>query len=280
MSDFLREHGLAIFSLCVAIAALLLNRRASRLNSYSQRGNYLVFFQRERKMNRWLNGPSFSVKEYDSIHSNIIPLDYNLKIKPLLGGVYRAHLFEDLERKNYTGTTKTLPVVRTYENRSRFPNKYAHQDMITFSSTPFYPYFSVNGKYNEEANYFEERLCRYHNYIEIIDYCGNTEIWYVSFSLHLSNVKHNKHWRECDIDSRFKYYRFNDFNIVSSRDIPANLNATLQFNKDLSTISGKVTNTGSSPRFIKLGFDKINSELQLHEMKAYISFLNRLRHYI
>lgn len=279
MSEFLKENGIAIFSLCVAIVALSLNRKNSKLNSYDQHGSYIVFFQKETKIKRWLYGPQFCVKINNSSMLNVIAFDYNLKIKPLLGGIYRTHLFDDIEKKDYIGTTRTLPVVRTYKNKSKFPNKYAHQNMVNFSSTPIYSYFSVNGQFNKEESYFENRLCRYHKYIEITDYRGNTEIWYVSFSLHLSNLKEDRNWKKCNGNVAFKYYKFDELNIVSPRDIPANLNRALQFNKDISNISGSEKSWGESERFVELGFSSINSELLLYEMKEYILFLDNLQNY-
>ncbi|WP_096271649.1 hypothetical protein [Paucisalibacillus globulus] len=280
MSEFLKDHGIAIISLSVAIVALLLNKKNSKLNSYNQQGNYIVFFQKEGKIRRWLYGPQFSVKINNSIMSEVILFDYSLKIKPLLGGIYRAHLFDDINNEHYIGTIKTFPVIRPYKNRSKFSNKYAHQDMISFSTSPIYSYFSVNGKFINDEHYYEKRLCRYHRYIQITDYCGNTEVWFASFSLFLSNVKEDGDWKKCKENIRFKYYRFDDFNIVSPREIPPNLNATLQFNKDLSTISGIENEMGESERFIEQGYDKTNSELQLYEMKKYKSFLDNLHDYI
>ncbi|TSB45564.1 hypothetical protein [Alkalicoccobacillus porphyridii] len=279
MNDLFMEHGIAIFSLLVAIIALFLNRKISKLNSYNQHGSYTVYFQKESKIKKWLYGPGFSVKTDNSISSSKLAFNYSLRIKPLLGGVYRSHIFNDLERTESIGTTKTLPVVRTYKNKYKFPDKYAHQDIISFSSSPIYPYFSVNGTFDEEERKYEKRLCRYHRYIEITDYCGNTEIWYISFSLYLSNLEENRHWNKYNEDKNFMYYTFGDFNIVSPRDIRLNLNQTLRFNKDLSTIAGSEKSWGESERFIDIGYDKIDSELQLYEMKEYLLFRSSLKNY-
>lgn len=69
---------------------------------------------------------------------------------------------------------------------------------------------------------YDSQLNRYHFYIEITDYCKNTEIWYMSFSLLLSNIKETSEWKKCTYYHGYEYYTFNDINIISPRDIPKN----------------------------------------------------------
>lgn len=286
-SEFFKENLIAIlsvivtsFSVVVASIALLLNKKISRINSYGLRGNYVVFFQKKNTIIRYLKGSSFCVKLFNSVTSETINFDYDLKIKPLIGGINRSQIFSDIEKREYIGTNRTFPVIRNHRNRNRFPKRYAHQNVVDFSSSPLYSYFSVNGKFNKDMRDYERRLARYHKYIEITDYCGNTEIWYISFSLYLSNVEEVGEWRRCDESIGFKQYKFADLNVVSPKDLLKNINAIEQFNKKLLDISGSDKDWGESERFMKVGYSQINSDLQLYEMKEYKFFLDKLRNYI
>lgn len=100
------------------------------------------------------------------------------------------------------------------------------------------------------------------------------------FSLLLSNAKNErKLWRKCNYDTGYAYFTFDDINIVSSRDVPKNLNRANNFNKCLEKIEEKEENSLDSIRLIEHGFDTINLDLQLFEIKEYIAFLKNLNAY-
>ncbi|MGR3779131.1 hypothetical protein ACT1UG_26435 [Bacillus paramycoides] len=88
--EFLIKNGIAIVSLIIATITLFLNRRISRLNSYNQRGNYNVFYQEKNILKRYMITSRISVKVNNNAVSEEIELDYDFKIVPLLGGVYRS----------------------------------------------------------------------------------------------------------------------------------------------------------------------------------------------
>lgn len=278
ISEFLYENGVAIASFIIATIAFLLNRRISRLNSYNQRGNYYVSYQKKNMLKRIIEASRLSVKVNNSLFSEEIDFDYDFKIASVLGGISRAQMFDDIEKQVYIGINRSGPVVTKY--KPKHPKKYANQITFDFSSTSWYPYFSVNGKFNEEDREYEKKLSRYHRYIEITDYCGNTEIWYTSFSLLLTNVEEEtENWKKCNKKSGFTHYKFDNLIIVSPRDIPKNLNRAIQFEKDLKKISGEI-NWYESKNFIDHGYEHINSELQLFEMKEYIKFLDDVNKYV
>lgn len=275
MSVFFYDNSIALGSLIIAIIALLLNRKLSKLNSYSQKGNYIVYFQERNFVKKLLGHYSFQVKIDSSIFSEKINFDYDLKIGTMLGGIYRTQVFEDIGNHNYIGTDRTKPVVRNYKNK--LPKKYASQEIYRFSSSPWFPYFSINGTYNEDKRYWNNRLTRYHRYIEITDYCGNTEIWYLSFSLILTNVEENSYgWKAFNNEKHFSYYKFDDFNIVSPQDIFKNLKRANLFDKDLKDISGE-SNSDQYNNLIKHGYNHINADLELFEMKEYINFIKKVK---
>ncbi|PFU40474.1 hypothetical protein COK86_19445 [Bacillus cereus] len=217
-----------------------------------------------------------SVKVEDSASSKGIELDYDFKIVPLLGGVSRAQIFGDIGKQEYIGIDRTGLVVKKY--KYKHPKKYANQINLNFSSKAWYSYLSANGKFDEEERKHEKKLLRYHRYIEIIDYCGNTEIRYTAFSLLLTNTPEaNANWKRCNKNVGFTHYKFDDFIIVSPRDVPKNLNRASQFTKDLNQILGKTDFYGSK-NFIE--HEHINYELQRFEMKEYIKFLNDTKDYL
>ncbi|MGE7975574.1 hypothetical protein ACQKOK_22220 [Bacillus cereus] len=280
IGGFLIKNGIAIVSLLIATITLFLNRRISRLNSYNQRGNYDVFYQEKNILKRYMFTSRISVKVDNSAYSEEIELDYDFKIVPLLGGVYRSQIFDDIGTREYIGIDRTGPVVKKYKYKYKHPKKYANQNTLNFSSTAWYSYFSANGRFDEEKRKYEKKLLRYHRYIEITDYSGNTEIWYTAFSLLLTNTPEaNTNWKKCNKNIRFTHYRFDDFIIVSPRDIPKNLNRALQFTKDLNQILDEI-NLFESKTFIEKGHKYINYELQRFEMKEYIKLLNDTKDYL
>lgn len=274
MIEFIKMHGIAILALLISILVFILNRQSTKLNSYNQHGHYSIYLKKTNFIEK-LFSFNFRVRISDSFSTNSINLDYTLKVKPLLGGISRAYLFDNItpqKNKGITrGITRTLPVIKNKDIKSFLHKQYAFKNTNTLSSSDWFPYFLVNGQKNKNENYFEKRLCRYHNYIEISDYSGNTEIWYISFSLLLSNLSADNNWSKCKKNSYFKYYKFEDYSIVSPRDIPANLNKTIDFDKDLTTIKDD---------FITGGFSKTNFNLQLYEMKEYRIFIDSLMKYI
>lgn len=279
MIDFLKTHGIAVIALVVSIFALYSSNKTSRLNSYNQHGSYLVLFQKISIIKKWLQIPQFFVETSDFSEPTKIAFDYSITIKPLIGGIYKANLFDILGEEKPIGTIRTFHTISNKELK-KFPKRHANQDILSFSSSPMRPYFSVNGEYNESEYHTETKLCRYHRYLDITDYCGNTQIWYISFSLQLSNLIEDKSWKKCDKETGFEYYKFNDLNIVSLIDLPKNLNRLSHFDKNSSIISETQNEFKKSEKFIEQDFDKTNAELQLYEMNEYIKFLDKSKKYI
>lgn len=267
--------AISICSLSISIIALLFSQKTARLSSYSQKGCYNIFLIRRGFLARMLKKRyDFTVKIYNSANSNVISFDYGLVISPKIGGVCRAQIFSAFDDKASFGINKTSPDILTAKVKHFIPKKYAYNSVTKFSSTPLYPYFSKSEKIDDNTRMCERKLNRYHFYIEIIDYCNNIEIWYMSFSLLLSNVKdERKLWRQCGTGIGYRYYTFDDICIVSPRDVPKNLNRANNFNKSLEKIE-KISL--DSTTLIEYGFNAINFDLQLFEMKEYISFLKIL----
>lgn len=283
LDKFIEENILAIVTVCIAFCSfiiarisLLFTKNNSRSNSYNSRGNFSVYFKKNIH-------PSFEVKIYNSVMSDTIPFDYTLQIESMVGGIFRTHCFNRMDDSSTMGAVKSLPIIKKKRRKNLIFKKYAHDKLISFSSDPFYCYFETLGKYDKENRIRENKLNRYHNYIEITDYCGNTEIWYFSFSLHLSNLKKDiEHdiWEKCnDPFAHFKYYRFSDFTIMSPKDLPMNLRRTLKYEKNLSDIREFADDFMDSKRFIERGYRKIEYELQLYELREYHEFLQALRKY-
>ncbi|WP_148241658.1 hypothetical protein [Enterobacter asburiae] len=269
----------AILSLVVAIVSLVLNKRNSRLSSYNVRGSYAVVIKRKSWLKRYLFSPNFTVKIHDSVVSDVIDFDYQINVISLLGGIRRTQIFDDLEDREYIGINKTVCVVDNLPNRKKFPLRYAHQDLFSFYSTPLFPYFSAMGKNSESDSPNDRLFNRYHRYIEITDFCGNTEIWYFSFSLYLSNLDEDfngdSKWRYCQ-RGFYKYYQFADFTIVSPNDMPKNLKAALTPQKTFSEIRGGEEAWQPSELLMNKGFHRFDGELQLYELREYYLFLAKL----
>lgn len=290
MDKFVEENILAVFTACIAffsfviaIKSLFLNKNNSRLNSYNFKGNFSVYFKKNSELKQLFVPPSFKVKINNSIMSSTIPFEYTLQIVATIGGVFRAHCFNSMDDSSTLGVVKTLPIIKLKVKRKRFSKKYAHENVISFSSDYFYSYFEALGRYDEENDFRENKLNRYHNYIEITDYCGNTEIWYFSFSLHLSNLEEDFKYGEwktcCDSFDQFRYYRFSDFTIMSPKDLPMNLKRVFKAEKNLSDIEEEENDFSESKRFIDKGYKEIEYDLQLYEIKEYHDFLQKLSEY-
>jgi len=220
---------------------------------------------------------NFTVKIDNSAYSKVIPFEYELIITPKIGGIYEAQMFSAFDDELSLGINKTLPNILPKKEKHSLSKEYAYKSVTSFSSTPLYPYFSVSGEFAENTCKCEIKLNRYHFYMQITDYCSNIEIWYISFSLLLSNGKDKqKSWRKCNYDTGYAYYTFDDINIVSPRDIPKNLNRANNLKKCLEEIEGKEESSLNSTTLIKYGFHTMNQNLQLFEMKEYIDFLKNL----
>lgn len=280
MIEYLQKNpniATSVFSLIISIFALSFSRKTAKLNSYNQKGCYNIFFIPRGLFANLMKRYDFTVKIYNSVTSKVIPFDYNLVISPKIGGIYEAQMFSTFDDESSLGINKTLPNILTEKVKHSLYKEYAYKSVTSFSSTPLYPYFSASGKFDENTCKCERQLNRYHFYIQITDYCNNIEIWYISFSLLLSNIKDDKKsWRKCNYDTGYSYYTFNDINIISPRDIPKNLNRANNFKKCLEEIEGKEENSLDSTTLIKDGFDTMNRDLQLFEMKKYIAFLKNL----
>jgi len=266
LSDYI-----AIVSLLVAIFAFYTSKKSAKLNSYNQRGAYEVLLL-ERKLN---SNKSFEVKIFNSILSETLPFDYKLIVHSQLGGIYRTMKFDVLDKKTLIGIAKTLHKKKKISVFHPF-KKYAYNTNIHFDSSPLYPYATACVLNDASQNDF--MLSRYHFYLEITDYCNNTEIWYISFSLILSNEKeYDLKWKPCHNRYRYKYYAYDDICVVSPKDIIRNLDRIKTFDKSLNDIIDRDEYTGNSKSLINEGYVKINSKLQLYEMKEYHNFIKKLK---
>lgn len=281
MQNYLQDNLSVIIStlsLFVAFFALMINRKTARLNSYNQKACYHVFLVKKGLLQKTINKYDFNVKIYPSAISEIIPFDYSLCIRPYIGGIYRTQIFSDFDNQCTLGTAKTRPLILNKKPKGISPKKYANNEEYQFSSTPLFPYVYALGKFDEDSRKSDRQLNRYHFYIEITDYCNNTEIWYMSFSLLLSNIKESEYnWKKCTYYHGYKYYTFNDINIVSPKDIFKNVDRISNFNKSLSEIVEKEENSCDSINLINDGFSKMEYDLQLYEMKEYITFLEKIK---
>lgn len=275
---------ISLFALGISILSLLLNNRSSRLASYSMRGNYSVSFRTENWREKLFYFPSFTIKIFNSISSEVLRFKYKIQIKPVTGGVSRIQLFDGIENKNYIGINRTGPVIKNKIRwKKSYPKGYAYESLHGFNSTPFYSYFSVSCRGNDERGYDDRALNRYHQYIEITDFTGNTEVWYFSFSLYLSNL-------EIDYDSQngwkklrksyFKYYKISEIVVFSPKDLLKNLKAALISKKSLAEIRGGEERCQSSERLATEGFLSFDGDLQLYELREYLQFHKMIKKHI
>lgn len=153
--------------------------------------------------------------------------------------------------------------------------RYAYNTNIYFKSTPLFPYITAKATDNDSKN--ELMLNRYHFYLAITDYCDNTEIWYISFSLILTTDKNNRKWRPCRDCYGYKYYTYDDICVVSPKDIICNLDRIKDFDKNLEDIIDQDEKNGESKALKSNGYQEINSDLQLYEMKKYHNFIRELK---
>lgn len=273
----------SFLSLIIAICAFWLSQRSARLASYNMRGNHHVLLVKTTRLRRYLYGPHFRVKIYNSVHSKTLDFDHALSITSLTGGIRRAQIFDALEERSPVGINKTLYYTPRSVRRHSFPKKYAHQGELSFNSTPFFSYFSASGC-GETDDKSLRKLNRYHHYIEITDFCGNTEIWYFSFSLHLSNLEKDRitspDWKRCPAENdTYKYYRFADLTIVSPADVPKNLKRVMTPQQTLTDIRGSEEEWLPSARLMTEGFEDMDNHLQLYEMREYYRFHKNLMSY-
>lgn len=274
--------AVAIISLFVATRSLAQSRLSARLASYNARGSYDVFLTEDSRFKRYFGDANHQVKIYSSVMSGTIDFDYEINIIAINGGIYRAQLFENIEKREYIGISTTGPELRTSIPKHSPPKKYANQGRISFYGTPLFPYFSAAGRENDTDDEDAIQLNRYHQYIEITDFCGNTEIWYLAFSLHLSNRENDFNkadgWRALAKNSTpYKYYRFAAVTIVSPKDLPKNLDAALTPQQTLQEIRGSEESWQPSVQLSDAGWEAMNNKLKLHEMQEYYRFIKRVK---
>lgn len=268
---------ISTFSLIVALLALKVNRETAKLNSYNQKACYHVFVMKKGLIAHLLKKHIFNVKIFPSISSEVIPFDYRLYIQPYIGGIYRAQIFSTFDDEYVLGISKTGPTILTTKPKGFSLKKYANNLKYYLSSNLLFPYVYATSKFDENSQKSDNQLNRYHFYIEITDYCSNTEIWYMSFSLLLSNMNDpNYTWKKCTYYHGYDYFTFHDISIVSPNDIPKNFSRIENFNKSLDEIVGKEENTLDSVNLIEHGFEKLEYDLQLYEMKEYILLIKKL----
>ena len=186
-------------------------------------------------------------------------------------------MFSTLNDENSLGISKTGPIILTTKPRDFSLKKYANKAEYYLSSKLLFPYAYATGKFDESTRKYDRQINRYHFYIEITDYCNNTQIWYMSFSLLLSNIKYPEYnWNKCTYCHYYEYYTFHDINIVSPKDISSNLDRIANSNKSLVEIIKEKENSFDSVNLIEHGFEQLEYDFQLYEMKEYISFLKKL----
>ncbi|MBP1905822.1 hypothetical protein J2Z32_002470 [Paenibacillus turicensis] len=276
MTEFFQKNIISILSLFISILVYLYSVRNSKLNSYNQKGCFSVILMEPGIRSYLLKKYPFNVKIYNSVSSDTIPFEYKLSIVPLVGGISRAQIFSTFDEERSLGISKTGIQIASSKIKNRLSKKYAHRTITYFSSSPIYPYFTASGKINNNESNHRIRINRYHFYIEITDFCNNTQIWYISFSLLLSDDL-EKNWERNKDNSVYNSYKFDDIHIVSPKDIPQNLNRSIEYNKSLKEIEDREEDSIDSKALIENGFNKMNYELQRFEMKEYIQFLRKLK---
>ncbi|WP_313112738.1 hypothetical protein [Pseudescherichia sp.] len=274
--------AVAIVSLFVATRSLAQSKLSARLASYNARGSYDVFLTKDSQFKRYFGNANHQVKIYSSVMSGTIDFDYEINIVAMNGGIYRAQLFENIEKREFIGISTTGPELRTSIPKHSPPKNYANQGRVSFYGTPLFPYFSAAGRENNTADEDAIQLNRYHQYIEITDFCGNTEIWYLAFSLHLSNLESDFNkangWRALAKNSSpYKYYRFAAVTIVSPKDLPKNLDAALTPQQPLEEIRGSEESWQPSTQLSDAGWEAMNNKLKLYEMREYYRFIKRIK---
>ena len=274
--------AVAIISLFVATRSLAQSKLSARLASYNARGSYDVFLIQDSQFKRFFSKANHQVKIYSSVLSGTLDFDYEINIVAINGGIYRAQLFENIEKREYIGISTTGPELRASIPKHSPPKEYANQGRVSFYGTPLFPYFSAAGRENDTDDAGAIQLNRYHQYIEISDFCGNTEIWYLAFSLHLSNQESDFNkgdgWRAVAKNSTpYKYYRFAAITIVSPKDLPKNLDAALTPQQTLEEIRGSEASWQPSERLSEDGWEAMNNRLKLYEMQEYYRFIKRIK---
>lgn len=258
ISDFrvIVPIGISILALIVSFFALRLNIRNYRIQSYYQDGSYKVFFVKLSCLDKILSRYCFEAKVTQSAISDSYVFPYHICITPNIGGIERSQFFEIIpDGGGSLGIRKTIPIIKKNFKKFNFINKqYAHAQIISFGGSEKHPYFYNFYNHSESKT----SLSRYHFCIEITDFKNNTEIWYVSFSLILNKDKGNN-----VINGKF-----DDFTIVSPKDLIKNINDVTNFNITLEDISKKDD------------IDQVKYDLQLFEMKEYLNFLNKVKPYL
>lgn len=262
---------ISLVSLLFSVFAFNLGKKSAKLSSYNQRGAYEVLLLK-RKLN--IN-KSFEVKIFNSIKSKTFPFNYKLVVHSQLGGIYRAMKFNVFCDQSSIGIIKVLPKNNILPRFTSF-KRYAYNTNIYFESSPLVPYFTARANFTDSIN-GKLMLNRYYFYLEITDYCNNTEIWYISFSLLLSNFKdYNLEWKHCYDCYGYKYYAYDDVCIVSPKDIIMNFNRINGFDENLDDILDIDRNNGESKSLKNNGYEGVRSKLQLYEMKKYHNFIKKL----
>ncbi|WP_314419829.1 hypothetical protein [Pseudescherichia vulneris] len=274
--------AVALVSLFVATRSLAQSKLSARLASYNARGSYDVFLTKDSRFKRYFGNANHQVKIYSSLMSGTIDFDYEINIVAKNGGIYRAQLFENIEKREYIGIGTTGPALRPSIPKHSPPKQYANQGRVSFYGTPLFPYFSAAGREGDANEQDAIQLNRYHQYIEITDFCGNTEMWYLAFSLHLSNQEgdfNKAHgWRALAKNSTpYKYYRFSDATIVSPKDLLKNLDAALTPQQTLEEIRGSEESWQPSAQLSEDGWEAMNNKLKLYEMREYYHFMRRIK---
>lgn len=261
----------AFLSFLIAVFALFYSQKNAKINSYSQKASNRVLLIKSKDKHG-----GFSVKLFNSVMSDVVPFDYNLVVYSKIGGISSCNVFPEIEDSMPLGISKDISNVKRF-NPILLPFwKYAFNQKLKFEASPFFPYCTLNGEFlnNDTVKYI---LNRYHFYIEITDYCHSTEIWYVSFSLLATNVKFGElNWKKYDGNYDFKYFAFDEICVVSPKDLIRNINRLEKYNKNLSQIDNRDSNTGISLNLINNGLEKTQCDLELYEMKIYNEFLNKL----
>ncbi|HGO5822707.1 TPA: hypothetical protein ACK3JW_000349, partial [Mannheimia haemolytica] len=226
------------------------NKKSLKVQSYYQKGSYTVFLKRINWLGKILGQKGFYVSKFNSLVSEKYLFPYKVCITPNIGGIARAQTFEIIRIAKYVGTSKTIPIIDNGFSlkKKKWLNKYyAYHDVLSFVETDKFPYFSICNE--------EKIMSRFHFCIEITDFCNKTEIWYISFSLVL------------DKDNKGNIIRdtIEDLNVVSPKDLLANLDRVLEFEGDLRKLKAEKN------------VEEATFKAQLFEMKEYYNFLGKIK---
>jgi hypothetical protein len=261
-----------ILAIVISIFALIISIKANIYSTYHDKAIFIPLFKpmflpeirkrSERNIRTYIN---VNTEKY-------LCTDYEIVSQTKIGGISSAIFFDMYPTDSRLGLQRKHPIGTLQKNRFR---TFAYNAKYYFEfSHPWKPYITIDGE-NNEAGKPQQSLNRYLKLIQFIDFCGNIEYAYASFSLLLSEYKYDDEdwWKDCkNSDSNWNYYAVNDFNIYLSTDRYINYYRVFDFNKSLDDIKKEQTGF-TNPNSSGKGVIYINGALQQHEMKAFNNFI-------